>query len=111
RENTSGLPCNRSPSDSAGAAPPKCGGRQRLRPQFQAAAGFSLEKPAMPDENSVRATHPMNLDSAPRLNKAPFILTAAVCFAVFLLIGLLAPNRFNTVPLVIAVTFLLLSIK
>ena len=48
----------------------------------------------------------MNLDPAPRLNKVPFILTAVVCFAVFLLIGLLAPNRFNTVPLIVAVSFL-----
>jgi len=52
----------------------------------------------------------MNLDPAPRLNKVPFILTAVVCFAVFLLIGLLAPNRFNTVPLIVAVSFLILSI-
>jgi hypothetical protein len=52
----------------------------------------------------------MNLDPAPRLNKAPFFITAAVCFTVFLLIGLLAPNRFDTLPLVIAVSFLLLSI-
>lgn len=52
----------------------------------------------------------MNLDPAPRLNKIHFFLTAAVCFAVFLYLGLVAPNRFNTVPLIIAVTFLLLSI-
>ena len=52
----------------------------------------------------------MNLEPAPRLNKTPFYVTAAVCFAVMLLIGLLAPNKFSTVPLIIAVVFLILSI-
>ncbi|MDQ5978862.1 MAG: hypothetical protein QG602_1836 [Verrucomicrobiota bacterium] len=52
----------------------------------------------------------MNLDPAPRLNKTPFILTAAGCFAVTVLIGLLAPNRFESVPLIISVVFLILSI-
>ena len=52
----------------------------------------------------------MNLEPAPRLNKTPFYVTAAVCFAVMLLIGLLAPNKFSTVPLIIAVAFLILSI-
>ncbi|HWA27499.1 MAG TPA: hypothetical protein VG734_17725 [Lacunisphaera sp.] len=52
----------------------------------------------------------MNLDPAPRLNKIHFFLAAAVFFAVFLYLGLVFPNRFNTVPLIAAVTCLLLSI-
>ena len=52
----------------------------------------------------------MNLDPAPRVNKTPFLLTAAGCFAVTLAIGLLAPNRFEATPLIIAVVFLLLSL-
>lgn len=53
----------------------------------------------------------MNLDPAPRVNKTPFILTAAGCFAVTLTIGLLAPNRFEATPLIVAVVFLLLSLS
>ncbi len=52
----------------------------------------------------------MNLDTAPRVNKTPFILTSAGCFAVTLAIGLLAPNRFESTPLIVAVVFLLLSL-
>lgn len=40
----------------------------------------------------------------------PWFVASAVCFTVFLLIGLLAPNRFDTIPLVVSVSFLLLSI-
>ena len=52
----------------------------------------------------------MNLDPAPRINKTPFILAAAGCFAVTLSIGLLAPDRFAATPLITAVVFLILSI-
>ncbi len=52
----------------------------------------------------------MNLDPAPRINKTPFILAAAGCFAVTLSIGLLAPDRFAATPLITAVFFLILSI-
>lgn len=74
------------------------------------AAGFSLEPPCIPDEKQLARAPPMNLEPAPRLNKTPFIITAVICFAVMLLIGLLAPDKFATVPLLLAVVFLILSI-
>ena len=52
----------------------------------------------------------MNLDPAPRLNKTYFVVTAAVCFAAVVLIGLFAPNKFAPLPFLSAVAFLLVSI-
>jgi hypothetical protein len=72
---------------------------------------FSLEKPPASREKKRARDSPMNLDPAPRVNKTPFILTAAGCFAVTLTIGLLAPNRFEATPLIVAVVFLLLSLS
>jgi biopolymer transport protein ExbB/TolQ len=52
----------------------------------------------------------MNLDPAPRLNKTPFILTAAGCLTAVVLIALFAPNKFAPLPFLSAVGFLLISI-
>ncbi len=52
----------------------------------------------------------MNLDPAPRLNKTPFVLTAAACITAVLLIGLFAPNKFAALPFLSAVGFMLVSI-
>src|SRR5688572_32073042 len=94
------------PSRRAGPAP--------TRPRFAAPASRNSARHSRRDlalrirtrltKRSVRATHPMNLEPAPRLNKMPWFVASAVCFTVFLLIGLLAPNRFDTVPLVISVS-------
>src|SRR5262245_20280170 len=72
---------------------------------------LALRKGPHPTKRSVRATRPMNLDPAPRINKTPFILAAAGCFAVTLTVGLLAPDRFAATPLIVAVVFLILSIS
>lgn len=54
----------------------------------------------------------MNLNPPePRLNKLPFIITATVCFLVVVLIGLFAPNKFETLPLLVSVVFLITSIS
>ena len=52
----------------------------------------------------------MNLEPAPRLNKTTFILTAAGCLAVVVLIGLFAPNKFAPLYFLTAVGFLIASI-
>lgn len=52
----------------------------------------------------------MNLEPAPRLNKTTFILTAAGCLAVVILIGLFAPNKFSPLYFLTAVGFLIASI-
>jgi hypothetical protein len=52
----------------------------------------------------------MNLEPAPRLNKNTFILTAAGCLAVVILIGLFAPNKFSPLYFLTAVGFLIASI-
>jgi hypothetical protein len=52
----------------------------------------------------------MNLDPAPRLNKTPFVLSAAGCLAAVVLIALFAPNKFAPLPFLSAVGFLLISI-
>ena len=52
----------------------------------------------------------MNLEPAPRLNKVPFFVVAAVCVAVVLLIGLFAQNKFAPLPFLSAVGFLAASI-
>jgi len=46
----------------------------------------------------------------PRLNKLPFILTSLVCFAVVVLIGLFAQDRFAPLPMLTSVGFLIASI-
>lgn len=52
----------------------------------------------------------MNLEPAPRLNKTTFILTAAGCLAVVILIGLFAPDKFSPLYFLTAVGFLIASI-
>jgi hypothetical protein len=52
----------------------------------------------------------MNLEPAPRLNKNTFVLTAAGCLAVVVLIGLFAPNKFAPLYFLTAVGFLIASI-
>jgi hypothetical protein len=52
----------------------------------------------------------MNLEPAPRLKKAPFIVVAAVCIAAVVLIGLFAQNKFAPLPFLSAVGFLAVSI-
>ena len=52
----------------------------------------------------------MNLEPAPRLNKNTFVLTAAGCLAVVILIGLFAPNKFSPLYFLTAVGFLIASI-
>jgi len=52
----------------------------------------------------------MNSPTEPRLNKLPFFLVSAVCFAVVVLIGFFAEHKFSPLPLLVAVTFLIGSI-
>jgi len=51
----------------------------------------------------------MNLEPAPRFGKTWFFLAAAGFFTVALLIGLLAPNRFEAAPLICAVVSFAIS--
>ena len=73
-------------------------------------ASFSLEKRPVPDKNQPARDSPMNLEPAPRLNKTPFVVTAAGCITVIILIGLFAPNKFAPLPFLSAVGFLIISI-